>query len=228
MKAHPPEGHLGVAEQVGGALLAGSAACGQAGQRNAGRAALRRGFGGKSDADLVVRKRDSVHPTPAFRTGSQKGCSPLQVFKGPLSHPGAPTFSAPFPRDKETPITEFLDNQLEIAYISLLFFFFPFLASPTAHVSSQGSDPSHSCDNASSLTHYARPGTEPAPPQRQCQTSNPLHRSRNSTYISFFLSFFFVFSPFLGPLPWHMEVPRLGSNQSCSRRPTPEPQQPQI
>ena len=25
-----------------------------------------------------------------------------------------------------------------------------------------------------------------------------------------FLFFFFVFLPFLGPLPWHMEVPRLG------------------
>ena len=25
--------------------------------------------------------------------------------------------------------------------------------------------------------------------------------------------------------PWHMEVPRLGSNQSCGRRPTPQPQQ---
>ena len=39
----------------------------------------------------------------------------------------------------------------------------------------------------------------------------------------FFVCFFFLF--FLGPLPWHMEVPRLGSNRSCSRRPTPEPQQ---
>ena len=26
----------------------------------------------------------------------------------------------------------------------------------------------------------------------------------------FFLFFSFVFLPFLGPLPWHMEVPRLG------------------
>ena len=34
--------------------------------------------------------------------------------------------------------------------------------------------------------------------------------------------FVFVFS---GPCLWHMEVPRLGSNQSCSRRPTPQPQQ---
>ena len=36
----------------------------------------------------------------------------------------------------------------------------------------------------------------------------------------FSLSFFF----FLGLHPRHMEVPRLGSNQSCSCRPTPQPQ----
>ena len=30
-------------------------------------------------------------------------------------------------------------------------------------------------------------------------------------YLIYFLFFnFFVFLPFLGPLPWHMEVPRLG------------------
>uniref|UniRef100_A0A8W4FH24 Uncharacterized protein n=1 Tax=Sus scrofa TaxID=9823 RepID=A0A8W4FH24_PIG len=32
-----------------------------------------------------------------------------------------------------------------------------------------------------------------------------------SAHFSFpFFFFFFVFLPFLGPLPWHMEVPRLG------------------
>ena len=36
-----------------------------------------------------------------------------------------------------------------------------------------------------------------------------------------FLSFSFPFWPY----PWHMEVPRLGSNRSCSRQPIPEPQQ---
>ena len=40
----------------------------------------------------------------------------------------------------------------------------------------------------------------------------------------FFLSFFF----FLGPHLWHMEVPRLGSNQSCCCQPMPQPQQHQI
>ena len=41
----------------------------------------------------------------------------------------------------------------------------------------------------------------------------------------FFFFFFLVFLSFLGPHPWHMEVPRLGSNRSCSRRPMPGPQQ---
>ena len=36
---------------------------------------------------------------------------------------------------------------------------------------------------------------------------------------------FFFFFPFLGPLLWHMEVPRIELNQSCSRWPTPEPQE---
>ena len=37
------------------------------------------------------------------------------------------------------------------------------------------------------------------------------------------LSFFF-----LGPYPRHIEVPRLGSNRSCSRQPVPQPQQCQL
>ena len=37
--------------------------------------------------------------------------------------------------------------------------------------------------------------------------------------------FFFLSFVFLGPHSRHMEVPRLGSNQSCSCRPTPQPQQ---
>ena len=41
-------------------------------------------------------------------------------------------------------------------------------------------------------------------------------------FLSFFFFFFFVF---LWPHPWHMEVPRLGSNWSCGCQPTPEPQQ---
>ena len=31
-----------------------------------------------------------------------------------------------------------------------------------------------------------------------------------SLYFPFFFFRLFVFLPFLGPLPWHMEVPRLG------------------
>ena len=41
-------------------------------------------------------------------------------------------------------------------------------------------------------------------------------------------SFFFFFFLILGPYPWYMEVPRLGSNQSCSFWPTTQPQQCQI
>ena len=41
---------------------------------------------------------------------------------------------------------------------------------------------------------------------------------------SFFLSFFFFFN-FLGLYLWHLEVPRQGSDQSCSCWPTPQPQQ---
>ena len=40
--------------------------------------------------------------------------------------------------------------------------------------------------------------------------------------------FVFCFLVFLGLHPWHMEVPRLGSNQSCSCGPTPQLQQCQI
>ena len=38
-------------------------------------------------------------------------------------------------------------------------------------------------------------------------------------------SSFFSFLSFLGPHWCHMEVPRLGYNQSCSCRPIPQPQQ---
>ena len=47
----------------------------------------------------------------------------------------------------------------------------------------------HSCGNAGSLTHYAI--------------------ARTPILSFFFFFFFFVFLSFLGPLPWHMEVPRL-------------------
>ena len=44
----------------------------------------------------------------------------------------------------------------------------------------------------------------------------------------FFFFWLFGFLAFLGPYPWHMEVPRPGSNRSCSCRPMPQPQQCQI
>ena len=39
-------------------------------------------------------------------------------------------------------------------------------------------------------------------------------------FVGFFLGFLFVF---LGLHPQHMEVPRLGVNQNCSRWPKPQP-----
>jgi len=50
----------------------------------------------------------------------------------------------------------------------------------------------------------------------------------SSCFFSFFFLFFFVFLPFLEPLPWHMEVPRLGVYWSWSYWPMPEPQQRRI
>ena len=45
------------------------------------------------------------------------------------------------------------------------------------------------------------------------------HKNRINNLKKFFWSFLFVF---LGPFQQHMEVPRLGSNQSCSRSPAPQ------
>ena len=53
------------------------------------------------------------------------------------------------------------------------------------------------------------------------ETYLPDIKGRNS-----FNLFFFFF--FLGPYLWHIEVPGLGVNQSCSCWPTPQPQQRQI
>ena len=47
----------------------------------------------------------------------------------------------------------------------------------------------------------------------------------NAFIYLFVCLFIFVFLSFLGLLLRHMEVPRLGSNRSCSRQPTPELQQ---
>ena len=44
-------------------------------------------------------------------------------------------------------------------------------------------------------------------------------------WIIYLFIYLFVLLPFLGPLPWHMEDPRLGSNQSCSCWSTPDTQQ---
>ena len=61
--------------------------------------------------------------------------------------------------------------------------------------------PCNNCNNAGSFTHYAWSGSNP------CLLSN---LSCCSWILFSFLFFFLVFLPFLGPLLWHMEVPRLG------------------
>ena len=62
----------------------------------------------------------------------------------------------------------------------------------------------------------------PSPQLQQCQILKPrFHKKLPLRFNSFF--FFVVFS---GPHLRHMEVPRLkGSNQRCSCRPAPQPQQ---
>ena len=129
---------------------------------------------------------------------------------------------------------------LEVCQNSLNFlsFFLPFClfrAAPAAHGGSQArgwigavaTDLHHSHSKARSELFL-----QPTQSSRQCWILNPLSKARDWTHnlmdsgqicfcsattgtplrTSFFLSFFFffIFSPFLGPLPWHMEVPRLG------------------
>ena len=55
-----------------------------------------------------------------------------------------------------------------------------------------------------------------------------VHLTTQITWMFHGSRFFFFSFVFLGQQPWHMEVPRLGSNQSCCCHPTPEPQQRQI
>ena len=60
-----------------------------------------------------------------------------------------------------------------------------------------------------------------------CQALLP---NKPFTYIISFLFLLFCLSLFFFPRQhlWLMEVPRTGANQSCSRQPTPQPQQHQI
>ena len=62
------------------------------------------------------------------------------------------------------------------------------------------------------------------------QQSDPATHTPPPCFIFHDLIFFFcfLFFCFLGPHLWHVEVPRLGSNQSCSHWPIPQPQQHQI
>jgi len=56
----------------------------------------------------------------------------------------------------------------------------------------------------------------------------PAIMEKNKNHYINKITFFFVFLPFLGPHPQHMEVPRQGSNRSRSHQLTPEPQQHRI
>ena len=111
----------------------------------------------------------------------------------------------------------------------------------------QGLKPSQSCSNTGSLTHCAGPGIKPIPPQRQAAslTHWPIVGTPSITLLSytwlFFTDMIWYFHRyalkvqnqkcfntsffFLGQHPWHMEVPRLGSNQSYNCWPAPQPQQ---
>ena len=53
--------------------------------------------------------------------------------------------------------------------------------------------------------------------------SPQIHSLNSKSLLIFSISFLFFWGGggFLGPHPWHMDVPRLGSNWSCSRWSTP-------
>ena len=55
-----------------------------------------------------------------------------------------------------------------------------------------------SCGNARSLTHNARPGIKPAPPQKQCQILNLLFNSGNLTILKIILKLRYIFCLFWG------------------------------
>ena len=52
-----------------------------------------------------------------------------------------------------------------------------------------------------------------------------LYSSTSVQFFKFVVVVVVVFLPFLGPLPWHIEVPRLGVESEHSCRPVPQPQQ---
>ena len=80
--------------------------------------------------------------------------------------------------------------------------------------------------NAGFLTHWAGPGIEPVSswmlvrfistePRWEFPLNTFFKQLLSTSFVLFFVRFFFfffflVFLPFLGPLPWLMEVPRLG------------------
>ena len=97
-----------------------------------------------------------------------------------------------------------------MGFFSFFFFFFflLFRALPVAYGGSQarGSNRSYSC--------------RPTPQPQQCRILNPLSKPRDQTHILLDTNLVrypwattatpCIFCLFLGPHPWHMEVPRLG------------------
>ena len=75
------------------------------------------------------------------------------------------------------------------------------------------SDLYYSLWQCQTLTHWARPGTEPAFSRTLCQVLNiklsePQQELQKD--VCLFVCFLVGWFVFLGPYPWHMEVPRLG------------------
>ena len=75
---------------------------------------------------------------------------------------------------------------------------------------------------SSSSSDPCQPASRSCCGRNLAQEKLPRGASFSHSFFSFFFFFFFVF---LGPHPWHVEVPRLGVNQSYSCQPTPQPQQ---
>ena len=100
---------------------------------------------------------------------------------------------------------------------SFLLPFFLFLAAPwRIEFLGQGSDlshcchPSRSCSNARSLTHCAGLGLNHCP---SAPKMPPSYATAGTPFLPSFYLFIYLFMSFLlflGPLPRHMEVPRLG------------------
>ena len=177
---------------------------------------------------------------PFISKAEALNCLPAVQMGNPGSGSSTGTaFHLGFEREKNDSSLSFIFSiifpsiHLSFTYQSI-FFFFSFLAAPAACGNSPRwnwiwvaaaiyATPGATLDP---LTHCARPRIKPRSLQdpKCCnQNLNPLRHRGNSRRCYFFsllnflyyrwfilFYFFFVFLPFLGPLPQHMEIPRLG------------------